>query len=44
MRKGKTVARGRVSRGRVSLVSRNRLANGTYTLFAGKRKLRASVR
>ena len=44
VRAGKTVARGRVANGRVTLVSRAPLAKGTYTLVAGKTSLRVKLR
>jgi len=44
VRAGRTVARGRVSNGRVTLVSRTRLAKGTYTLVTGNTKQRFTLR
>lgn len=43
MRAGRTVARGHVAKGRVTLASKKRLAKGNYTLIAGKMKLRVKL-
>jgi hypothetical protein len=46
VRNGRTVARGRFAKRWVTLasVSKGRLAKGTYTLIAGKRVLRITIR
>ena len=43
VRAGKTVARGQIAKGRVTLASKKRLAKGNYTLVAGKLKLRVKL-
>lgn len=43
-RSGRTVARGRVVGGRVTLVSKRRLTRGAYTLVAGAKTMRIKLR
>ena len=46
VRRGKTVARGRATKGWITLagVGKARIAKGTYMLVAGKRTMRIAIR